>query len=69
MNMFRDLAILALLGCGVAFMVSDPSEWEYVGKLPPQVTEACTFLHSASPFSSIVFFCLALALFMTRIKY
>jgi hypothetical protein len=69
MNMFRDLAMMFCIFVGVSLMVSNPLDWKIVSSVPSQVAEAITFLVSIRPFSSIVCFALALALFMTRLKY
>ena len=69
MNMFRDLAMLFCIFCGVALMVSNPLDWSLMARAPAEVSEAISFMLKTQPFSSIVFYALALALFMTRIKY
>jgi len=69
MNMFRDLAMLACIGIGLALNFADPIDWKILASTPVEVPEAVAFLQSAEPFSSLIFFALALALFMTRIKY
>ena len=73
MNMFRDIAILALMTLGVALLLSDPTTWGWISVLgpyiAPQVASGLQFLQDIKPFGSIFCYALALALFMTRIKF
>ena len=73
MNMFRDLAILALMTLGIALLISDPNGWTWVAVLgpyiAPSVEQALAFMDSIKPFASIFCYALSLALFMTRIKF
>lgn len=70
MNMFRDLLILVLLGVGGGLMFGgDPADWKWVDVCGPYVVNTMTFLYTAKPFSFVICFALALALFMTRLKY
>jgi hypothetical protein len=73
MNMFRDLGILAFMVLGVALLLSDPTTWGWVSVLgpyiAPQVATALQFMQDIRPFASIFCYALALALFMTRIKF
>jgi hypothetical protein len=69
MNMFRDLAMLFCLFVGISVMVADPLSWSIMARAPSQIPMAIEFMQKAEPFSSLVCFALALALFMTRIKY
>ena len=61
--------IFALIGLGVGLTVSNPIDWKWVAACGPQVVEGVNFLVVARPFSTIICFALALALFMTRLKY
>jgi len=61
--------MLFCIFCGVALMVSNPLDWGIMSRAPEQVSEAISFMIKMQPFASIVFYALALALFMTRIKY
>lgn len=54
---------------GFAVMFSNPLDWKFVSSVPPQISQGISFMVQTSPFSSLVCFALALALFMTRIKY
>jgi len=69
MNMFRDLLILFLIGLGVALMTGDPTDWKVVSAGGPYVVDSIIFLVQAKPFSFVICYALALALFMTRIRY
>jgi hypothetical protein len=73
MNMFRDLGIAALTGLGVALLLTDPTTWTWISLLgpyiAPQVAQALQFMQDIRPFASIFCYALALALFMTRIKF
>ncbi len=61
--------MLLCIGIGVALNFTNPLDWKIFSSLPPEASEATSFLISTEPFSSLVFFALALALFMTRLKY
>ncbi|MCE0483285.1 MAG: hypothetical protein LV479_03490 [Methylacidiphilales bacterium] len=67
--MFRDLAMFALIGLGLALLLSNPLDWKGLTIAGPYVVQGMTYLVQAKPFSIIVLFALALALFMTRLKY
>lgn len=69
MNMFRDIMMLFCIFVGTSLMVSDPLNWSIMTRAPVQIPEAIEFMQKAQPFASIVCFALALALFMTRLKY
>jgi len=69
MNMFRDLTMLFCIFVGGSLMLTDPLSWTIMARMPGQIIEGITFMQKAEPFSSLVCFALALALFMTRIKY
>jgi hypothetical protein len=69
MNMFRDLAMAAMIALAISLAVSDPLDWKWVAAAGPQVVEGINFLVTTRPFSIIVLVAVALALFMTRLKY
>jgi len=69
MNMFRDLAIGFLLAISIGLTVSDPDDWKWVAAGGPYVVQAVSFLVITKPFSVVILMALALALFMTRLKF
>ena len=73
MNMFRDLAILAFLALGLGLIFTDPVNWTWISifgpYIAPSLNQAVEFLGELKPFSSMFCYALALALFMTRLKY
>ena len=69
MNMFRDLAMVALIALAIALAVCNPLDWKWIAAGGPYVVQAVDFLIIAKPFSNIICLALALALFMTRLKY
>jgi hypothetical protein len=69
MNQFRDLTILALVGLALGITLSDPDDWVWAAAGGAYVVKALHVLAIAKPWSIIVLMALALALFMTRIKY
>ena len=69
MNMFRDIAIGILVALGIGLTVSDPDDWKWVAAGGPYVVQAVSFLVTTKPFSVVICMALALALFMTRLKF
>ena len=69
MNMFRDLLAVALVALGIGVWFSDPTTWTWARPGGPYVAEALKFLGDAKPFSFILMFVFAIALFMTRKQY
>ncbi len=69
MNMFRDITIFALMGLGFGLLFTDPDTWNWATVGGAYLVQAIAFLSAARPFSPIICFALALALFMTRLKY
>ncbi len=69
MNMFRDLAMLFLIFLATSLTISNPSDWNWIHVCGPYVVEGVAFLVLTKPMSIIILFALALALFMTRLKY
>ncbi len=68
MNQFRDLAILALLGLAVGLGFGKPEDWTWAAAVP-YASETVTYLAQCRPWSILILCALALALFMTRLKY
>ena len=69
MNQFRDLTILAFVGLALGMALTDPDDWTWAAAGGAYVVNALHFLAITKPWSIIVLMALALALFMTRIKY
>jgi hypothetical protein len=69
MNQFRDLTILAFVVLALSITLSDPDDWNWAAAGGAYVVNALHFLAISRPWSIIVLMALALALFMTRIKY
>jgi hypothetical protein len=69
MNQFRDIMIAVLLALGIGVEVTDPKDWTWATVGGPYVVNSLDFLGDFKPWTPIVLFALALALFMTRIKY
>jgi len=69
MNMFRDIAIGILVALAFGLMLGDPDDWKWVDAGGPYVVQAIGFLVTTKPFSIAVCLALALALFMTRLKF
>jgi len=69
MNQFRDLTIVALVALALGIGLSDPEDWTWAAAGGAYVVSALDFLAMTKPWSVIVLMALALALFMTRIKY
>lgn len=69
MNQFRDLTILALFGLALGIALGHPEGWTWAAGGGAYVVEAIDFLAKGRPWSVIILCALALALFMTRLKY
>ena len=69
MNMFRDLLMSAMIILAIGLSVGHPENWNWAATGGAYVVKAVTFMTDARPWSVIVLMALALALFMTRIKY
>jgi hypothetical protein len=69
MNQIRDLTMLALIILAAGIGLTDPDDWKWAAAGGPHVVNALHFLAVAKPWSPIILIALALALFMTRIKY
>ena len=69
MNQFRDLTMLALIITAIALEVGDPDNWGWVKLGGPIAEQALYWLILGRPWDICILLALALALFMTRLKY
>jgi hypothetical protein len=69
MNMIRNILTVAFLGFGIALWTLPIDDWTWVDLLGGQAVISLDFLFKAQPFSSIICFVIATALFMTRKQY
>jgi hypothetical protein len=69
MNQFRDLMILALIILAACIGLGQPDTWTWPATGGPYVVESVNFLAASRPWSIVVLVAVALALFMTRLKY
>ena len=69
MNQFRDLTMMGLIILALGVGLSDPEDWTWAAIGGAYVVNALHFLAITKPWSVIVLMALALAIFMTRIKY
>ncbi len=70
MNMFRNLAMFACIGLAVGLWIGKPEDgWSWATLCGDQVVSAINFLAMGRPYTIIVLLAIALALFMTRLKY
>jgi hypothetical protein len=69
MNQFRDLTMVGMIALAIGLLVGDPENWGWVKLGGPYAVEALHFLIVWKPFDVVILFALALALFMTRLKY
>ena len=69
MNQFRDLLMCALIILAIGLGVGHPENWNWAAAGGAYVVKSITFLADARPWSILVLLALALALFMTRLKY
>ncbi|MEJ0000134.1 MAG: hypothetical protein WDO13_13775 [Verrucomicrobiota bacterium] len=69
MNQFRDLTMVAFIVLALGLGLGHPENWTWAATGGPYVVNAVNFLSDARPWSIVVLLALALALFMTRIKY
>ncbi len=69
MNQFRDITMVILIVLAMSIELSDPHDWLWAARGGPYVVNTLNFLGDYKPWSPIVLLALALALFMTRIKY
>ncbi|HUB68624.1 MAG TPA: hypothetical protein VL981_14155 [Candidatus Methylacidiphilales bacterium] len=69
MNMFRNILTVASIAFGICLWCLPVDDWRWVDALGGQVVMALDFLLKFQPFSTIIFVCIGLALFMTRKQY
>jgi hypothetical protein len=69
MNQFRDLLMMALIALALGIALSDPKSWTWAAAGGPYIVNALDFAAETKPWSIIILFALALALFMTRLKF
>lgn len=69
MNQFRDLLIAAMAILAIGLTFGHPENWTWVAAGGSYAVNAVTFLTDARPWSTLMLVVLALALFMTRLKY
>jgi len=69
MNQFRDITIVAMITLAIALLVGQPENWGWTALGGAYLVEAVDFLATGRPWTIIVLIALALALFMTRLKY
>ncbi|HEY0256115.1 MAG TPA: hypothetical protein VGC39_01635 [Candidatus Methylacidiphilales bacterium] len=69
MNMFRNLLALALIAFGLGLMFGGPEEWKWPDLGGAYVVQAISLCIDFRPWSYILCFVLAIALFMTRKIY
>ena len=69
MNQFRDLLMMALIILAIALEVGDPDSWSWVKLGGTYAEQALYWLIQGKPWDICILLALALALFMTRLKY
>jgi hypothetical protein len=69
MNMFRNLFSLALIILGLGLWFTDPTTWHWVDMGGVYAVDTVRFLTDLRPFSYIILFVIALALWMTRKQF
>jgi hypothetical protein len=69
MNQFRDLLIVALVALAIGLLLGHPENWNWAAVGGPYVVNAVSVLTAARPWSILILFAAAVALFMTRLKY
>jgi hypothetical protein len=69
MNQFRDILICALIILAVGLGFGQPENWTWAAVFGGYAVNAVTFLADGRPWTIIILIALALALFMTRLKY
>jgi len=69
MNQFRDILMCALIILAIGLGIGQPENWTWATVFGGYVVNAITFLADGRPWSIIILMALALALFMTRLKY
>jgi hypothetical protein len=69
MNQFRDILMCTLIALALGLGLGHPENWTWAAAGGAYVVNAITFLADGRPWSIIILMALALALFMTRLKY
>ena len=69
MNMFRHLVAIALIALGAGLMFGTPEEWKWPDLGGAYVVQAISLCIDLRPWSYIICFVVATALFMTRKIY
>jgi hypothetical protein len=69
MNQFRDLLMMAMIILAIGLLVGQPENWTWASVGGAYVVNALNFLAEGRPWSVIVLLALALALFMTRLRF
>jgi hypothetical protein len=69
MNQFRDILMCTLIILAVGLGVGHPENWTWAAAGGSYVVTALSFLTDTRPWSILILIALALALFMTRLKY
>jgi hypothetical protein len=69
MNMFRDILMMALVALGLGLWFGQPEGWRWPDACGSYVVMAVTYCTEARPYSIVLCGALALALFMTRLRY
>ena len=69
MNQFRDITMSAMIVLAISLLIGQPENWGWMAICGGYVVSAVNFLAESRPWSIIILMALALALFMTRIKY
>ena len=69
MNMFRNLLAVAILAFGLGLVFGNPEDWKWPDLGGPYVVQAINTCTEVRPWSYIVCFVIATALWMTRKQY
>jgi hypothetical protein len=69
MNQIRDILIGILIALALGLGLGHPENWTWVANGGEYAVNALNFLTDLRPWSIILLLALAVALFMTRLKY
>ncbi len=69
MNQIRDLLMGFLLALAFGLWFGHPENWTWAASGGPYVVNSISFLADLRPWSIILLLALAIALFMTRLKF
>ena len=69
MNQIRDILIGLLVILAIGLGLGQPENWTWAASGGAYVVDALNYLTQLRPWSIIILLALALALFMTRLKY